>query len=164
MLLAKGVDANAVYANDLTALMWAAGFGKTATVKALLDAGARADLKDNRGKTALDIAREGKFDETAKLLENAGAAGRAVQRGSPADRPPRSARMRCHRPRRGMRRPMPIRASNRSRSTSACFSAAATCSATAAAIIQLVARCTPLSRSLSGTFLPPRPAASCRRT
>ncbi len=65
----KGVDPNAVYDNDLTALMWAAGFGKTATVKALLDAGARTDLKDNRGKTALDMAREGKFDDTVKLLE-----------------------------------------------------------------------------------------------
>ena len=28
MLLAKGVDPNGVYNNDLTALMWAAGFGK----------------------------------------------------------------------------------------------------------------------------------------
>jgi len=69
MLLARGVDPNAVYHNDLTALMWAAGFGKTATVKVLLDAGARADLKDNRGQTAADMAREGKYDDTVKLLE-----------------------------------------------------------------------------------------------
>jgi uncharacterized protein len=72
LLLNAGVDANAVYAHDLTALMWAAGYGKTATVKALLDAGAKPALKDDRGKTALDIAREGKFDETVKLLENTG--------------------------------------------------------------------------------------------
>ena len=71
MLLAQGVDPNAIYDNDLTALMWAAGFGKTATVKVLLDAGARPDCKDNRGKTALDIAREGKHDETAKILASA---------------------------------------------------------------------------------------------
>ena len=38
-------------------------------MKALLDAGARADLRDNRGKTAADIAREGKYDDTVKLLE-----------------------------------------------------------------------------------------------
>jgi ankyrin repeat protein len=69
ILIAKGVDPNAVYHNDLTALMWAAGFGKTSTVKVLLDAGARVDLKDDRGKTASDMAREGKFEETVKLLE-----------------------------------------------------------------------------------------------
>jgi hypothetical protein len=51
--------------------MWAAGFGKTATVKVLLEAGARPDLRDNRGLTALDMAREGKFEETAKVLANA---------------------------------------------------------------------------------------------
>jgi hypothetical protein len=40
-------------------------------VKALLDAGARADLRDNRGKRALDIAREQKHEETARALEAA---------------------------------------------------------------------------------------------
>ncbi len=57
LLMAKGVDPNALYNNDLTALMWAAGYGKTATVKALLAAGANPRLRDNRGKTAADIAR-----------------------------------------------------------------------------------------------------------
>jgi ankyrin repeat protein len=71
MLLAKGVDPNAVYANDLTALMWAAGFGKTATVKALLGAGANPKLRDNRGKTAADMARAEHFDETAAMLDSA---------------------------------------------------------------------------------------------
>ena len=41
LLLRSGVDANALYAHDLTALMWAAGYGKTDTVEALLAAGAR---------------------------------------------------------------------------------------------------------------------------
>ena len=68
---ARTVDPNAVYNNDLTALMWAAGFGKTATVKALLAAGAKPQLKDNRGKTAADMARDEHFDETAAILEAA---------------------------------------------------------------------------------------------
>ena len=49
--------------------MWAAGYGKNGAVKALLEAGARADMRDNRGKTALDIAREGGYAETVTLLE-----------------------------------------------------------------------------------------------
>ncbi len=68
LLLARGVDANAIYHNDLTALMWAAGNGKTDTVKALLDAGAKPGMKDNRGKTALDMARDGRHAEVVALL------------------------------------------------------------------------------------------------
>ena len=75
LLLKAGVDPNAVYAHDLTALMWAAGYGKTDTVKALLAAGAKPALKDDRGKTALDIAREGKFDETVETAREQPAAG-----------------------------------------------------------------------------------------
>jgi hypothetical protein len=71
LLLVSGVDVNALYAHDLTTLMWAAGYGKTDTAKALLAAGARPELKDDRGKTALDIAREGSFADTIKLLETA---------------------------------------------------------------------------------------------
>ena len=70
-LLEAGVDPNAVYAHSLTALMWAAGYGHTETVRSLLAAGARVDLKDDRGKTALDIAREDNFSETIKVLEAA---------------------------------------------------------------------------------------------
>jgi len=69
LFLAKGVDPNAVYQNDLTALMWAAGNGKPATVRVLLAAGAKTGLKDNRGKTALDMAREAKYAEVVALLE-----------------------------------------------------------------------------------------------
>lgn len=69
LLLHAGVDPNAIYAHDLTALMWAAGYGKTETMQALLAAGAKAELKDDRGKSALDIAREGNFVETVRLLE-----------------------------------------------------------------------------------------------
>jgi len=71
VLIAAGMAPNDVYANDLTPLMWAAGFGKTATVRALLAAGADASRKDNRGKTAADMAREQGFNETVAVLQAA---------------------------------------------------------------------------------------------
>jgi len=46
------------YRHDLTALMWAAGSGQKDTVQLLLQRGANKGLKDDRGKTAADIARE----------------------------------------------------------------------------------------------------------
>ncbi len=51
--------------------MWAAGYGKTDTVQALLAAGAKPGLKDDRGKSALDIAREQNYPDTVKALEAA---------------------------------------------------------------------------------------------
>jgi ankyrin repeat protein len=62
---------NAVYRNELTALMWASGYGHADTVRALIAAGARVDPVDNRGKSALDMAREFKHVETVELLERA---------------------------------------------------------------------------------------------
>jgi hypothetical protein len=35
----------------------------------LLAAGANAKLRDNRGKTAADMARDGRFDETAAVID-----------------------------------------------------------------------------------------------
>jgi len=70
-LINAGMTPNDVYANELTPLMWAAGFGKTATVRALLAAGADASRKDNRGKTAADMAREQGFSETVAVLQAA---------------------------------------------------------------------------------------------
>src|SRR5437870_4579272 len=62
-LLDANVDVNARYGNDLTALMWVAGFGNGAgvldaeqVVNLLLDRGAGIDAADNRGRTALMIA------------------------------------------------------------------------------------------------------------
>jgi len=64
-LLAAGVDARRPYGNDLTALMWAAGyeegFGERDALDViglLIDAGAPIDAADNRGRTALMIAAE----------------------------------------------------------------------------------------------------------
>ena len=65
LLLEAGVDVNRRYAHGLTALMWAAGYNASAgvddvdaTIKTLIEHGAALDLKDDRGKTAADIARE----------------------------------------------------------------------------------------------------------
>jgi len=73
LFLEKGVDPNAVYQNDLTALMWAAGYGRTETVNLLLGAGANSALKDDRGKTAQDMARENQHNATAEALAASGA-------------------------------------------------------------------------------------------
>jgi ankyrin repeat protein len=76
LLLQAGVDVNRRYAHGLTALMWAAGHDAStgvedvdSTIKTLVDRGAAQDLKDDRGKTAADIARDLGHAEAAKLLE-----------------------------------------------------------------------------------------------
>ncbi len=68
-LLKAGIDVNARYANDLTALMWAAGQGQAKTVKYLLEAGADPALKDNRGKSARDIADAAGHLDVRKVLD-----------------------------------------------------------------------------------------------
>lgn len=76
-LLAAGVDVNAVYDNDLTALMWAAGHTNDApeaeglaTVEALVGGGAEVDRVDARGRSALMIAAErGHALIAARLME-----------------------------------------------------------------------------------------------
>ena len=76
LLIAAGVDVNRRYAHGLTALMWAAGHDASAgvedvgaTLKTLIDHGAAVDLKDDRGKTAADIARALGDERAAKLLD-----------------------------------------------------------------------------------------------
>jgi ankyrin repeat protein len=76
LLLAAGVDVNRRYAHDLTALMWAAGHDASAgiddveaTLKLLIDHGAALDLKDDRGKTAADIARALGHERALAVLE-----------------------------------------------------------------------------------------------
>ena len=69
ILLDAGVDVNKTYHHDLTALMWAAGYGKAETVKLLLARGADSSRKDDRGKTARQIAEEARHPEVAAILE-----------------------------------------------------------------------------------------------
>jgi len=79
-LLTQGLDVNARYANDLTLLMWASGPDQSVAeaqalelVSYLVDAGARIDDRDDRGRTALMIAAEGNHAEIAQLLLKHGA-------------------------------------------------------------------------------------------
>jgi ankyrin repeat protein len=79
-LLDSGVDVDARYGNGLTALMWAAGFSDLApasraaeTVKLIIARGAKLDLVDNRGRSALMIAAALNRYETARVLRDAGA-------------------------------------------------------------------------------------------
>jgi uncharacterized protein len=79
-LLDHGVDVNARYGNDLTALMWAAGYSDEAGVDdaakvldLLIERGARLDDQDNRGRTALMIAAELGHTGAAEILVSHGA-------------------------------------------------------------------------------------------
>ncbi len=79
-LLDAGVDVNARYGHELTALMWAAGFPDNtpsdhavATLKRLIARGAKLDLVDDRGRSALMTAAAANRIETAKALIAAGA-------------------------------------------------------------------------------------------
>lgn len=67
-LLSHGTQVNALLENDLTLLMWGTGYGHEAVVRALLSAGADRTLKDNRGKTAVDMAREGNHQAVLNQL------------------------------------------------------------------------------------------------
>jgi ankyrin repeat protein len=67
-LLRAGAAVNALQENDLTLLMWAAAYGHEGSVRLLLAQGADRSLKDNRGKTAADMAREGGHANVVALL------------------------------------------------------------------------------------------------
>ena len=80
-LLARNVDINARYANDLTLLMWASGPDESVpepqaikVVRQLLDLGARiSTIATRAGRTALMIAAEGGHAGIADLLLARGA-------------------------------------------------------------------------------------------
>ncbi len=80
MLLDAGVDPNQRYHADLTALMWAAGHPDNVaeadglrTVELLLSRGAKIDLVDDRGRSALMIAASLDHGAIAQALLAAGA-------------------------------------------------------------------------------------------
>ena len=79
-LLDAGVVATARYGNELTALMWAAGYADGAgvgdakeAVGLLIDRGAPIDAADDRGRTALMIAAEDGHAAIVELLIGRGA-------------------------------------------------------------------------------------------
>jgi ankyrin repeat protein len=79
-LLDAGVDVNARYGNELTVLMWAAGYSEGAgaldaetVVTLLLERGAAIDAADDRGRTALMIAAEADHAGIVALLLARGA-------------------------------------------------------------------------------------------
>ena len=56
-LIGAGVAVNAPLDNDLTLLMWSSSYGHEPMVRYLLGQGAEKQAKDNRGLTALELAR-----------------------------------------------------------------------------------------------------------
>ena len=75
VLLEAGADPNEIFINKTTALMWASGHttdtpteDAVKTVSLLLDSGADADLRDNRGYSALDYANQRDNQEVIDLL------------------------------------------------------------------------------------------------
>src|SRR5499426_533230 len=79
-LLDAGVVATARYGNDLTSLMWAAGYADSAgvadakeVVALLIDRGVLVDAADDRGRTALMIAAEDGHAAIVELLIARGA-------------------------------------------------------------------------------------------
>ena len=133
-----------VYDNDLTALMWAAGFGKTATVQG---AARRRRARRPQGQPRQDGARHRPRRQVRAKPRRLLASARPRDDGTRAGRAPaESASARCARSpsARAARRDRRARASARRRRAARPL----------AASIQLVARCTPLRKSLSATFLP----------
>jgi quinoprotein dehydrogenase-associated probable ABC transporter substrate-binding protein len=69
LLIGHGANVNAKSASGVTPLMVAAGANNGPMIGLLLASGADAKAKDNVGKTALDIAREGRNEVAASSLQ-----------------------------------------------------------------------------------------------
>ena len=52
-------------------MIWATWHGIGNIVKILLDKGAKVDVKDNSGRTALSYADEGKYSDIVRMLRTA---------------------------------------------------------------------------------------------
>ena len=61
-----GADVNAADKNGQTPLMWAARWGDSERVQALVDGGAKMDLRDSKGMSALDYARNRRDKDLAR--------------------------------------------------------------------------------------------------
>ncbi len=81
LALAAGVDANAANANGQTALHGAVYSAANSIIEKLVESGARTDLSDELGRTALDLSEQGfnqngsliRRDKSAALLRELGA-------------------------------------------------------------------------------------------
>ncbi len=71
LLVAHGVDLDAVNKAGETALIQAVRARKLRAVRALLEAGADPEVADYQGQTALDIARQMRLRNFARLIEDA---------------------------------------------------------------------------------------------
>ncbi len=81
LALAEGVDVNAANANGQTALHGAVYRAADSVIEHLVDAGARTDLADELGRTALDLAQQG-FNQVASLIRRERSAARLVELGA----------------------------------------------------------------------------------
>jgi hypothetical protein len=70
-LVRRGVDVNHQDGQGSTPLMAAAWHGHPEVVKLLLRHGARTDLKDREGETALSLARKQRRWDVLRLLQSA---------------------------------------------------------------------------------------------
>jgi ankyrin repeat protein len=69
LLLSAGARHDIPGTTGLTPLHWAAGWGKLATVKVLVNAGADVGAKNEFGRTPAEVAREHGHVETAAFLD-----------------------------------------------------------------------------------------------
>lgn len=75
-LVASGADVNAPMIetyDEVTPLLAASRRNNAEVVRELIAAGAKADVRDTKGRTPLDLAREGKSEEVVKVLRELGA-------------------------------------------------------------------------------------------
>ena len=68
-LIEKGADVNVANENGDTALIDAAYFGRNENLELLLENGAKPEIKNKRGLTAMDVAKSNEHKSTVKLLE-----------------------------------------------------------------------------------------------
>ena len=78
VLVSAGGDVDACDSCGLSPLMWAVMHGRRDAARALLDAGCRTDLKDDQGRSAADMARDGLVEILAWIEAKDGTADKAA--------------------------------------------------------------------------------------